>query len=202
MIEYATLYKEKYKILSPKYEIIKLINEKLYQEASSLITENIVKELKQLIVIILRMDNEEKLIECEKYLPGQIKNVLESFLKENVSLTDSQIDDYMIVLMAILELKQELLPKAMEIASNFSNIIKFKITLSLCKYKLWTEAATIFQELFNQTQEQSGEIFYWSAICNFYLSNKNLAKEHFLKAKKLGVTRNEIESYLHWLEKE
>ena len=35
-----------------------------------------------------------------------------------------------------------------------------------------------------------------------YLSNKNLAKEHFLKAKKLGVTRNEIESYLHWLEKE
>ena len=202
LIEYATLYKEKYKILSSKYEMIKLINEKLYQEASNLITENIVKDLKQLIVIILRIDNEEKLQEYERYLPGQIKNVLESFLKENVSLTDSQIDDYMIVLMAILELKQELLPKAIEIASNFSNIIKFKIAISLCEYKLWTEAATIFQELFNQTQEQSGEIFYWSAICNFYLSNKNLAKEHFLKAKKLGVTRNEIESYLYWLEKE
>ena len=198
---YTDIYRDKYKSLNEKFETTILLYKGRNNEAESFIIKNIYEDIKAIIVAYLSIGTEEELRNIKDYLPSNIKVILECF-STGRKLNDVDFDNYMVVLMAILDLKKEFIEKIMEIANDFSDMIKVKLAIKLCEYKLWQYAEKFFLEVLNKVEDENGEIFYRSAICNFYLGNIESSKKYFLEAQRLGSPRNEIDVYLKWLEKE
>ena len=199
--EVFAFFADKIKINDPEILAYNNLIKGYYGKNQKMLLDLLTKSILYLVNSIF-IKKIEKTEEYEKYIPDNIYVILNSFSK-NIKVSECEFEAYMIILKEIIRNPQdEILNKYLDLASNFSIILKFQIAVELAKKELWRESNKLLTDIMNDTDEQNVEFFYWIGLCRFYMGDFGSSKNFFCKAHELKDKYLDIESYLLWIDEE